>query len=123
MAFDAAEIIFEGDVLVRRGRSHRADPSRADAELLKVVMHLRDERNRARPRMKNGFLPKPFFQAGWLQKIGRDTGRPRFSGAKTSKLQMHGLRRSFRQLSRRAWRFCEILIGTARGELATLLRG
>ena len=91
---DAAEIVFEGNMLVGGVRVFVGQAeTQQNTRDFKGVVHLRYERNGTAFANENGFPAKAFFQSrlGLLENgivIGSD---PRFSGAQDFELAMDGL--------------------------------
>ena len=96
--FDAAEIIFQGKVLVGGVRvfvwKAEADEHAGNFE---GVMHLRDEGNGAAFTNENGFFAKAFFERalGDLEDRRMERGDPRFAGAEDIEFALYGFRQEF----------------------------
>ena len=118
---DAAEIVFERDVLVRGVRVFvRKAEANQDAGHFEGVIHLRHERNGTTLANEHRFFAKSFFQSrlGLLENgivIGSDPG---FSSAQNFELAMDGFRKKLsNMLLHEFGDFLRVLIGyETRGE-------
>ena len=119
--FDAAEIIFQGEVFVG-GMSVFVGQAEADQDAghLEGVVHLRDERDRAAFADEDSLFAKAFFQRGLRFRENRSLIRsgPGFAGAEDFEFADHGFRQQLADvLLHELGDLLRILIGhQARGE-------
>src|SRR5580704_5044723 len=124
--FDAAEIIFQGEMLVGGVRVFVGQPEADEhARNFEGVMHLRDERNGATFANKNGFFTETFFERALRDFEDRRMERsyPRFAGAENIEFALYGFRQEFADvLFNESGDGLRILIGNeARGKFGVSL--